>query len=96
MNAADPPPPAWNPADDEEIVEVAGCRDDAEAGALAAALNEAGVPCRVVQGGAGVGGGGISLGAATEPKLWVRERDAPAAAKVVADLRAEIERAHDA
>ena len=111
MSTADPHPPAadpaaepsaagsaapeWNPADDEEIVEVASCAHDAEASALAAALAEAGVPCNVVQGGAGVGGGGIPLGTATEPKLWVRDRDAVAARTVIADLRQAIEAAHE-
>ncbi|MEM9701085.1 MAG: DUF2007 domain-containing protein [Planctomycetota bacterium] len=83
--------PEWNPADDEAIVEVASCGDDAEAAALAVALNEAGVPCRVVQAGEGVGGGGVHLGPSTEPKLWVRERDADAARKAIADLRAAIQ-----
>ena len=95
MTDSTPAPPApadWHPADDEELVEVAGCADDAEAAGLAAALQAAGVPCKIVQGGPGVGGGGIPLGTATEPKIWVRETDAPAAAKAVADLRAEIER----
>ena len=100
MNAPAPDPPAdrpaWNPSDDEEIVEVATCADDVEAGALAAALNAAGVPCNIVQGGAGVGGGGLPLGQATEPKLWVREHDAPAARKVIADMRADFETAHNA
>ncbi len=87
--------PRWNPADDEEIVEAASCADDAEAAALAAALSEAGVPCHIVQGGGGVGGGGVHLGPTTEPKLWVREHDAAAAARLITDLRNEIEAAHD-
>ncbi|WP_171186802.1 putative signal transducing protein [Alienimonas chondri] len=95
MNTSPPPAPEWNPSDDEAIVEVASCADDAEASALATALSEAGVPCRVVQGGSGVGGGGISLGPTTEPKLWVREHDAAAAGKLIAEMRAEIEAAHD-
>lgn len=95
MSTTPPPAPEWNPADDEEIVEAASCADDAEAAALAAALTEAGVPCRVVQGGDGVGGGGVHLGPNTEPKLWVRGRDAASAAKLIGDLRAEIEAARD-
>jgi len=89
-----PPPPEWHPSDDEEIVEVASCGNDVEAGALAAALVEAGVPCKVVQAGDGVGGGGIPLGSRTEPKLWVREHDAEAAARFIADMRDEIEARH--
>ena len=89
-----PPPPEWRPSDDEEIIEVASCGNDAEAGALAAALAEAGVPCKIVQGGDGVGGGGIPLGSRTEPKLWVREHDAEVAARFIAEMRAEIEARH--
>ena len=92
--AADSNPPDWNPSDDEEIVEAASCADDAEATGLAAALSESGVPCKVVQGGTGVGGGGVPLGMRTEPKLWVRQRDAATAAKLIADLRADIEAEH--
>ena len=96
MNAADAPAPEWNPRDDEEIVEIASCSGDAEASGLAASLTEAGIPCRVVQGGAGLGGGGLPLGSRTEPKLWVRERDEAAARKLVTELRDEIERDHAA
>ncbi|WP_165700916.1 putative signal transducing protein [Alienimonas californiensis] len=94
MNTPDSPAPAWNPSDDEEIVEVASCGDDAEASGLAAALNEAGIPCNVVQPGSGVGGGGIPLGSRTEPKLWVREHDAEVASRLIREMRAEIEEDH--
>ena len=94
MSAADPHPPEWNPADDEEIVELASCEDDAEAAGLAAALTEAGVPCKIVQGGAGLGGGGLPLGTRTEPKIWVREHDLATAQKLVTQLRSDIEAGH--
>ena len=96
MSAADTPPPEWNPADDEEIVELASCEDDAEAAGLAAALTEAGVPCKIVQGGAGLGGGGLPLGTRTEPKIWVREHDLAAARVLVQQLRDDIEAGHAA
>ena len=96
MSTADRPAPEWNPADDEEIVELASCEDDAEAAGLASALTEAGVPCKIVQAGAGVGGGGIPLGTRTEPKIWVREHDLAAARRLVDGLRADIEAAHAA
>ena len=94
MSAADTHPPEWNPADDEEIVELASCEDDAEAAGLAGALTEAGVPCKIVQGGAGLGGGGLPLGTRTEPKIWVREHDLAAARVLLQKLRDDIEAEH--
>ena len=94
MDDATHHPPDWNPRDDEEIVEIASCEDDAEAAGLATALAEAGVPCRVVQGGAGLGGGGLPLGTRTEPKIWVREHDLAAARTLVQRLRDNIEAGH--
>ncbi|MFH5802950.1 putative signal transducing protein [Alienimonas sp. DA493] len=94
MNTPNSPAPAWNPSDDEDVVEVASCANDAEAAGLAATLNEAGIPCKVVQEGSGVGGGGIPLGSRTEPKLWVREHDAEAASRLIREMRDEIEAEH--
>ncbi len=83
-----PPPPAWNPDPRDRIVEVASCANEVEAAILSAALSGEEIPHRVVGGALSVMSSDIRFGAVVEPKIWTLERDAPAAANVVAALRA--------
>ena len=82
--------PDWAPTPEERIVEVASCRHEVEAEALAAAVRAAGLPCRVVQGNLGFGTD-LAFDFHNEPKLWVLGRHEAAARRVIGELRGEIE-----
>jgi hypothetical protein len=80
---------AHDPADDDlHIVEVYSAANEIDAGAIRAALDEAGIEARLVGDLAG-NAFDIPLGVSA-PKIWVREADAPAARRIIEDLQSRI------
>lgn len=78
-----------DPADDDtRIVEVYAGANEIDAGAVRAALEEAGIRADLV--GDLVGNAfDIPLGV-SGPKVWVRESDAPAARRIIEQLQDQI------
>ena len=79
---------AEHPGDETRIVEVYSAANEIEAGAVRAALDAAGIQARLVGDRLGNAWGEVPLGFRSEPKLWVREEDAAAARRVIAEFRA--------
>ena len=71
--------------DDTKIVEVYSAANEIDAGAVRAALSEAGIHAELVGNLAG-GAFDVPLGISA-PKLWVREEDAPAARQIIEQLQ---------
>ncbi len=67
----------------KRIVELCSAASAAEAYALRALLEEADIRCRVVGDSLGNAAGGLPLGEATSPRIWVWEEDAARAREII-------------
>ena len=65
------------------IVELCSAANEFEAQALCALLAEAGIQARVVGGLLGDVAGGLPLGEAVAPRIWVREEDAARVRQII-------------
>jgi len=74
-------------AKSERIVELCSAADAVEAHALCDLLEEAGIHARMVGESLGYAGGGLPLGEAIAPRVWVSEKDAARAREIVDDWR---------
>ena len=78
--------------DDARIVEIYSAANEVEAGAVHAALEEAGIKARIVGNLLGSATGDLQLGFHTDPKVLVLDVDAAAAREVIARFQAEADR----
>ena len=77
-----------DPADDDtRIVEIFSAANEVEAGAVRAALDAEGIEARLVGDRLGNAWGEVPLGFRSEPKRLVRETDADAARRIIAELQ---------
>lgn len=74
---------APNDAKNARIVELCSAANEFEAQALCALLAEAGIQARVVGGLLGDAAGGLPLGEAVAPRIWVREEDAARVRQII-------------
>jgi hypothetical protein len=74
---------AANDPKNERIVELCSAANAAEAYAIRALLEEAGIRSRVVGDSLGSAAGGLPLGEAISPRIWVREEDAAHAREII-------------
>ena len=80
--------------DDARIVEVYSAANEVEAGAVHAALEEAGIKAKLVGNLLGNATGDLQLGFHTDPKVLVLDTDAAAAREIIGRFHADAELAH--
>lgn len=78
------PGPEADVADGRRIVEVCSAANAMEAYALRAVLEDAEIRAEVVGDILGTAGGGLPLGEATAPRIWVQAKDARRARQIIA------------